>query len=419
MIQVTSGDIMHMMGGFGLGLDYTVRMKLRLADEIDDDMLKNAVEKTQRRFPYLSLRMRKNDQEYYYEENPTPVTVINTDKRISLNSDQTNYHVWAVCYCEDRLYLDIYHGIADGTGMYMVLSTLLYYYCAQRYGVSDSTGIRTLEDPVLLDESTDPIDSLPQIDVSAVKRPPVVPAFSLVSDAGLTASEPVIYDIEMPEKVFVKFSSAHDASPGTMVSVLFSRAIDDLFPDRDKPLTNSYVVNARPMLGTPLTHHNCVGTVKFEYSDRIKSMPFDRQCTVHRGTTFIQSDADRVRNSLLYTSSMNKSVRMMPGIEAKKQAYAKMLGGGRMLFTYMVSYIGKWKTAQLSPYVKEFWTHVPNANDLLTEIAAINGRIFLSVHQHFSEDIVIKSFLHQLEENSVPYTMKEPVKNDVAFFLEP
>ena len=419
MIQVTSGDIMHMMGGFGLGLDYTVRMKLRLADEIDDDMLKNAVEKTQRRFPYLSLRMRKNDQEYYYEENPTPVTVINTDKRISLNSDQTNYHVWAVCYCEDRLYLDIYHGIADGTGMYMVLSTLLYYYCAQRYGVSDSTGIRTLEDPVLPDESTDPIDSLPQIDVSAVKRPPVVPAFSLVSDAGLTASEPVIYDIEMPEKVFVKFSSAHDASPGTMVSVLFSRAIDDLFPDRDKPLTNSYVVNARPMLGTPLTHHNCVGTVKFEYSDRIKAMPFDRQCTVHRGTTFIQSDADRVRNSLLYTSSMNKSVRMMPGIEAKKQAYAKMLGGGRMLFTYMVSYIGKWKTAQLSPYVKEFWTHVPNANDLLTEIAAINGRIFLSVHQHFSEDIVIKSFLRQLEENSVPYTVKGPVKNDVAHFPEP
>ena len=419
MIQVTSGDIMHMMGGFGLGLDYTVRMKLRLADEIDDDMLKNAVEKTQRRFHYLSLRMRKNDQEYYYEENPTPVTVINTDKRISLNSDQTNYHVWAVCYCEDRLYLDIYHGIADGTGMYMVLSTLLYYYCAQRYGVSDSTGIRTLEDPVLPDESTDPIDSLPQIDVSAVKKPPVVPAFSLVSDAGLTASEPVIYDIEMPEKVFVKFSSAHDASPGTMVSVLFSRAIDDLFPDRDKPLTNSYVVNARPMLGTPLTHHNCVGTVKFEYSDRIKSMPFDRQCTVHRGTTFIQSDADRVRNSLLYTSSMNKSVRMMPGIEAKKQAYAKMLGGGRMLFTYMVSYIGKWKTAQLSPYVKEFWTHVPNANDLLTEIAAINGRIFLSVHQNFTEDIVIKSFVHQLDENSVPYTMKEPVKNDVAFFPEP
>ena len=419
MIPVTSGDIMHMMGGFGLGMDYTVRMKLRLADEIDDDMLKSAVEKTQQRFPYLSLRMRKNEQEYYYEENPSPVAVINTDERIALNSDQTNFHVWAVCYCEDRLYLDIYHGIADGTGMYMVLSTLLYYYCVQRYGVTDSTGIRTLEDPVLPDESTDPIDRLPQIDVSAVKRPPVTPAFSLVSDAGLTASEPVIYDIEMPEKVFVKFSSAHDASPGTMVSVLFSRAIDTLFPDRDKPLTNSYIVNARPMLGAPLTHHNCVGTVKFEYSDRIKAMPFDRQCTVHRGPTFIQSDADRVRNSVIYTSSMNKAVRMIPGIEEKKQTYAKMLSGGRKMFSYMVSYIGKWKTVQLSPYVKEFWTHVPNANELLTEIAAINGRIFLSVHQNFKEDVVIKSFLDQLKENNVPFTVKEPVPNDVARFPEP
>ena len=419
MIPVTSGDIMHMMGGFGLGLDYTVRMKLRLADKIDGEMLKSAVEKTQQRYPYLSLRMRRNEQEYYYEENPSPVAVINTDERIALNSDQTNFHVWAVCYCEDRLYLDIYHGIADGTGMYMVLSTLMYYYCAQRYGVTDNTGIRTLDDPVLSEESADPVDSLPQIDVSAVKRPPVVPAFSLVSDAGLTESEPVIYDIEMPEEVFVKFSSAHDASPGTMVSVLFSRAIDAVFPDRDKPLTNSYVVNARPMLNAPYTHHNCVGTVKFEYSDRIKAMPFDRQCTVHRGTTFIQSDADRVRNSVIYTSSMTKAARMIPGIEAKKQAYAKMLGGGKMLFTYMVSYIGKWKTVQLSPYVKEFWTHVPNANELLTEIAAINGRIFLSVHQNFTEDIVLKSFLLQLEENNVPYTVKRPVKNDVAHFPEP
>ena len=62
---------------------------------------------------------------------------------------------------------------------------------------------------------------------------------------------------------------------------------------------------------------------------------------------------------------------------------------------------------------------VPTANDLLTEIAAINGRIFLSVHQNFTEDIVIKSFLRQLEENNVPYTVNGPVTNDVARFPEP
>lgn len=59
--------------------------------------------------------------------------------------------------------------------------------------------------------------------------------------------------------------------------------IDVLFPGRTKPLTNSYIINARPMIGAALTHHNCVQTVTFEYSDRVKAMPFDWQCTVHRG----------------------------------------------------------------------------------------------------------------------------------------
>ena len=246
------------------------------------------------------------------------MVTLHTNRRISLNSEQTNYHIWAVCWWEDFLYLDIFHGITDGTGMYMVLSTLLYYYCAERYGVTDHTGIRTLEDPILSGESDDPADHLPQLDTSMLKVPQRPEAFSLTADAALTASSPVIYDVEMPEKAFVLFSSAHDASPGTMVSILFSRAIDALYPDRAKPLTNSYNINGRPMIGAPLTHHNCVQTVSFEYSDRVKAMPFDRQCTVHRGTTFIQADPDRVARSMTFSASVNRvTAQMAPTVEEK------------------------------------------------------------------------------------------------------
>ena len=96
-----------------------------------------------------------------------------------------------------------------------------------------------------------------------------------------------------------------------------------------------------------------------------------------------------------------------------------MLGGGRRHFTYMVSYVGKWKAVQLAPYVREFWTHVPNANELLTEISAINGKIFLSVHQNFREDDVVRAFLQQLEEHDVPYKVSGPMGNDIAGFGEP
>ncbi|MBR3015761.1 MAG: hypothetical protein IKH57_01545 [Clostridia bacterium] len=420
IIPVTTGDIMHLMGGFGLRMDYTVRMCLRLTDPIDEGMLREALVKTQKRFPYLSLRLRKNDQTFWYEENPLPVALLHTKERISLNSEQTNFHVWAVCWWKSCLYLDIFHGITDGTAMYMVLSTLLYYYCNQRYGVMDHTGIRTLEDPILPEESDDPADHMPQLDPSMLKAPQRPEAFSLTCDARLTPSNPIIYDVEMPEQAFVRFSSAHDASPGTMVSILFSRAIDALFPERKKPLTNSYIINGRPMVGAPLTHHNCVQTVSFEYSDRVKAMPFDRQCTVHRGTTFIQADPDRVSKSMVFSASVNRlTAQMASTSEAKKQAYARMLNGGKKYFTYMVSYIGKWKHEQLSPYVHEFWTHVPNANELLTEIAAINGKIFLSIHQNFCEDAIVRSFLHQLDENGIPYQANGPLTSDIAHFPEP
>lgn len=414
-IPITSGDSLHIYGGLGLGIDYTVRLTLKLKDAVDGEMISEAVRKTEQRYPYLLLRLMKDEQELYYEENSEPVTVHNTDQKISLGSEETNYHMWAVCYFDDCIYLDISHGFCDGTGMYMVLSTLLYYYCEARYGVTDHTGVRTLEDPILPQESVDPTDFFPDMDMSKVPMPDMLPAFSLVEDGGMTPCSPKIYDIVIPEESFVKFSSENDASPGTMVSILFSRAIDELYSERTKPLRSSYIINGRPMLGTPETHHNCVNTVRFEYTDKIKAMPFDRQCTVHRGTTFAQSDADRVKGAMMVTVNRSRMVsKMAPTLEAKKMAYAKMLAGGKFLFTYMVSYVGQWKIKSLAPYVKEFWTHVPNANNLLTEIAAINGNIFLSVHQNFVEDDIIRKFTEILDEQGIVYELREAVESDIA-----
>ena len=419
-MRITDGDALHLIGGYGLGIDYTVRLSLRLLDEIDPDILARAVEKTQQRFPYLNLRVRKDEQDFYAEENPAPIVIHHTDEKISLGTPGSNYHIWSVCYNADRLHLDISHGFLDGTGMYNVLRTLLYYYCAERYGVTDHSGILTLEDPILPEESRDPADEMPDMDLSKVAIPERPAAFSLTEDAGLTPSEPILRDIIIPEEAFVRFSSAHDASPGTMISILMSRTIDELFPERTAPLTNSYVINARPMVGKLLTHHNCVRTVIFTYTDRIKAMPFDRQCTVHRGTTFIQSDTGKVFGQIMVSANQRRMVdKMAPTAEGKKQIFAKMLNKGNSLFTYMVSYVGQWRWQQLSPYILEFWTHVPNVNNLLTEIAAVNGKIFLSLHQNFKEDTVLNCFLRQLDENSISYTVKPPCPNDNPRFPEP
>ena len=420
MYTVTLGEVLPVIGSFGNHLDYTVRLKLRLRDKIDDHFLKEAVEKTRRRYPYLCVRMKKDNENYFYEENLAPIAVLHTDSSIRLNAEETNFHVWCVCYHEDWICLDFYHGITDGTGMYMVLATLLYYYCENRYGITDHTGIRTLNDPILPEETIDPMEHLPSIDLSGRKAPAAVPVFSLAADAGLTQSTPQVWDIAIPEEAFVSFSSANDASPGTMVSILFARAIDALYPERQKIIMSRYSVNARPMLHAEKTYHNCLDGVAFPYTDRVKAMPFEKQCTVHRGATFIQSDADNVyRKQVGMASYLRSILQGLPTLEAQKRVFGQMMSGGDTAFTYMVSYVGQWKLKALSPYILEFWTHAPSANPLLTEIAAVNGKVFLSVHQTFQDDLIIRSFLRQLEENGILYQLRQPVKPDNAQFPEP
>ena len=116
---------MMVAGSFGLKMDYSVRFGLKLKDEVNSEMLRHAVEKTQKRYPYLSLRMFKNETDYYYESNPLPIVIHNTDKRISLNTAESNYHLWSVSYCGDRLFLDISHGVTDGTASAFDTAVLL------------------------------------------------------------------------------------------------------------------------------------------------------------------------------------------------------------------------------------------------------------------------------------------------------
>ena len=89
MIPITTGDIMPIYGSFGLGIRYTIRFVIRLTDRIDENILSAAATKTQQRYPYLSLRLRRGRKDYCFEENPAPIAVINTDKRIYLNSKDT------------------------------------------------------------------------------------------------------------------------------------------------------------------------------------------------------------------------------------------------------------------------------------------------------------------------------------------
>ena len=419
MRLITTGDMMHVHGGFGAKVDYTARLSARLDSPVDEKILERALAKAQKRYPYLNVHLKKGEGAFYYVESPNPVALLHTDDRITLNSKQTNGIVWAVCWNEDRIHLDAYHGVTDGTGMYRVLATLLYYYCKERYGVTEHEGIGLAEDVIPPGELTDPQDYIEPFD-SDIPPTVFVPAFTFETDGGLTPSEASIWDVEIPEKAFIRFTSAHDASPGTMVSLIMARAVDQLYPERDKEIVSAYVINARPMLDAKKTYHNCLSMAVFNYDDRVKAMPLTQQCTVYRGKTFAQSYEEAVRSSVARSAEgIRDAAKRAVSISEKKEVFKQMFNGGEGYVSFLVSYTGKWQYPALGEHILELWAHPPNTFSLMVEIGAVGGKIFLTIQQRFKEDIVREEFLRQLEKHGIPYKVRRVMGSDIPRFPEP
>ncbi|MBQ7175058.1 MAG: hypothetical protein IJR62_06325 [Lachnospiraceae bacterium] len=418
--EITTGDMMHVYGCFGAGADYTVRITVRLTERIDPAVLRKAVDAAALRYPYFCVRLTKGAETLYYEDNPLPIVILPTEERICLNSPAVNHHVWAVCFAEDRIHLDFFHGISDGTGMYSVLATLLYYYGREHYGITAPGGIPTDDIPADEAELTDPQDELLQTEHMPREIPPMEQAFTLEIDGELTPSEATLWDITIPEDAFIRFTSANDASPGTMISLLLARAIDSLYPERTKKIISAYVINARPMLGAEKTYHNCLSMAMFPYTEKLKALPFSHQCTVYRGMTFLQSDADRIVPVITENADHVKQAALAAAtLEEKKDVFGQMFRGGEGVITFLVSYVGRWHYPAVADMMCELWVHPPNTFSLMAEINAVGGSICLSLQQRFREDSVREAFLRQLEENGIPYRIVRKIRSDNAAFPEP
>ena len=107
-----------------------IRIRIRMRDLIDSNVLRHAVDTTMERYPYFCVELQKKDGQCIFAENHRPVVITNSLHGVALNSEASNYHMIAFCWQDNWIILDVFHGMTDGTGAYEVVRTLLYYYCS-------------------------------------------------------------------------------------------------------------------------------------------------------------------------------------------------------------------------------------------------------------------------------------------------
>ena len=383
-----------------------IRIGIRLKMDVDPEALRYAVDRCAERYPYLCIELKQRDGDWVLASNSRPVVISDSRDGVALGSDKANRHLIAFSYNDAWINFDISHALTDGAGAYEVVRTLLYYYCSLRYDVSLSTeGIRLPGDEISPDEWEDPLLRL--TDVKPRVPAEIGPALCLSEESGIEISEHHrAWDIAIDEKEFMRFNSENDGSPGTMTALFLSRAIEKIHPACTKDIRLLLAVNMRPALRAPLARQTLVGGVMLDYKPVMRKWPLEKQTTAYRGMVFVQTMEDRVLAEAAGQKALSETILSLDTDRERRELAINASAAADSILTAGVSYVGRARFGDAERFVRDFRLHTNSIGRTpLIEISAVNGRFILSFIQPFEDDRYINSFLEELDDNYVAYSM--------------
>ena len=112
------------------------RLSATLCEDVDPAILQSALNTVHRRFPSILARLRHGLFWYYLEEMASPPTIREEGPCPLIVEGKENLSKCAirVIYYKNRIAVEYFHSITDGTGGMIFLKSLVAEYLKQRYG---------------------------------------------------------------------------------------------------------------------------------------------------------------------------------------------------------------------------------------------------------------------------------------------
>lgn len=127
------------------------RLSAELNEDIDKTVMQKAIDMTLPRFPSIQVRLMKGIFWYYFEHNSNRATLreesdIIMDKITPNNCDEFCFRI---SYYRNRLTIEFFHVLADGTGGLAFLKSILYTYLTlQNHTINTEGKVLTYDSPI-------------------------------------------------------------------------------------------------------------------------------------------------------------------------------------------------------------------------------------------------------------------------------
>lgn len=386
----------------------TIKVSIRFADTIDITIMRKALDMTQKRYPYFSIKRVKTSKEILLDDNALPWVLKEGEEPVEIGGKESNFHMIAFRCSKDWLYIDSFHGMTDSNGLMNLIRTLSYYYCRDAYDAEISAGdIWLAGDPVLLEEIEDPYLKLPPRTEDATKTSAgkKIEYMNLAEENRYDCTKHHVFRLEMPQKDLMKYCGENDGSPATAIALFIARAIKKIHQDSEKPIGCGIATDLRKAFGTKRSHYSTLAFPTLDFTEKIANASLEQQGTAFRGQVLMKCDVDVLKEGMYASNRLYGFIDSIPACKEKIQTTRNVI---KMKFqgpTASVSYVGRSNLGECEKYIKEIFTEVPGTG-VMIELNSMNDIFCLTFIQEWEERTYFEMFCKELESCGITYSLK-------------
>jgi NRPS condensation-like uncharacterized protein len=389
------------------------RFVCELKDDIDRNILQEAVDKTLLLFPFYQSVLRRGAFWYYFEQTELRPEVAEEYKlpcSMLYHRNRRNL-LFEVTYYKNRINLEVFHALTDGTGALGFLKTLLYYYITIFYKDDFNGTLPVLDYDASLTQKMD--DSF-QKHYSVKRIPKKVKITKAYRIQGRRPIDNRIKIIEglMPVKDVLELSRKHNTTLTVYLTALFIKSINKEMSVRSKknPVVLSVPVNLRSYFPS-VTARNFFAAVNISYDfnksgEELEDIIMGVKDSFER--EFTKDRLEKQMNRLL-SLEHNAFMRVVPlVIKDRVLRFASWLSDRGI--TASLSNVGKITVSpELAPYIKLFNCFVSARRPQIT-ICSYQNNLMVSFTSPFVGTDIQKNFFRHLSNENIPIIITSNAK---------
>lgn len=389
------------------------RFVCELNDEIDKSILQEALDKTMLLFPFYRSVLRRGVFWYYFEgtellpeveeENKSPCGILYYPNRRNL--------LFEVTYYKNRINLEVFHALTDGTGALGFLKTLLYYYITKRYREDFKDKLPVLDYDASLSQKMDDSFLKHYTKRSIPKKFKITKAYRIQGRRFIDNRIKVIEGI-MPVKDVLNLAHKYDTTLTVFLTALFIKAIYDEMPARSRkyPVVLSVPVNLRSFFPS-VTARNFFSTINVSYDFSSLGDKLEDIIEEVKKAFKMELTEEKLKEHINRLSALEHNVfmRVVPLIiKDKVLRFANWLNDKQITAT--LSNVGKITISdELAPYIKMF-NCFTSAKRPQIAICSFGDNLVISFTSPFIATDIQKNFFRYLANENIDITISTNMK---------